>query len=264
MPGSIAVFDSETATLLLTIPVPARSDRYPLFDLGTFYWTSDGSRLIELVPGVVRMWDARPAYNPDARALARQLLTLDRTWSRPPSQHAIPLADEVVENIRADLSLDPELRRSAIEEVHRVGDRDIAELCRTSREAVERSDRPRHEYQRALRSAEVAARFAPWSAYCLGILAMASYRTDDHAGALEALDRARSLRPELSPDELVFKAMALHRLGRTAEAAAVADSLRAHPALSPEGELKMLMTELESVLRQPIASTQTPPERNTR
>jgi hypothetical protein len=87
---------------------------------------------------------------------------------------------------------------------------------------------------------------------------MAQFRTNDYSGTLATLARIASLRPEPLPPELVFKAMALHRLGKTIEAEAVAEILRAQAATSSDEEMKRLMTELELVLRAPAASVRKP------
>ena len=53
--------------------------------------------------------------------------------------------------------------------------------------------------------------------------------------------------------------MALHRLGRAAEAAAVAEGLRAETATSTDAVLQALLNELEGVLRTPVASPRKSP-----
>ena len=251
---SLEVFDGDTAASLLTVAAPEGSVLYHT----ELLWSSDGSRLIEAGSGTIRIWDARPTYNHEARTLARRLLGLGRGLfgNLPLMPGQSRLAEEVIENIRHDVSLDREIQRATIAEAQKIGDRDLMSLCGDSREVVVRSDRSQREYQRAVRMSEVVARFAPWSAYCIGVLGMAEYRTNDNAGALNAFARTAPLRPEPLPAELVFKAMALHRLGRSAEAAAVTEGLRAE---STDAELKALISELEGVLRTPVASPRKTP-----
>ncbi len=257
MQDSLGVFDADTAALLLTIANPTTKGGVAFLSL-QLQWTADGSRLIEEDSGVVHVWDSRPTYNREARTLARRLLGLNVYFDRRPWQGQPSIAEEVIEEISGNASLDPELRRAAIAEVQKIGDRNIDSLCSDSRAAAMRSDGSQLEYRRAVRMSEVGARFAPWSADCIGILGMAKYRTNDYAGALDTFALTAPLRPAPRPPELVFKAMALHRLGRTAEAAAAADGLRAEPATSSDAELKALMSELETMLRTTGAAARKP------
>ena len=163
-----------------------------------------------------------------------------------------------IEELRKDASLDPEKRRAAIEEVERVGDRDVFTLCGQSKETAVRPNASPAEYRQALHNAMTASRLIPWSASCLGAISMAMYRVGDYTGTLNTLARTLPIRSETPAVELVFRGMALHRLGRTVEAAGVAQSLRAQAATSNDAELKALMNELESVLRTQVAPAQKP------
>jgi hypothetical protein len=156
---------------------------------------------------------------------------------------------DIEQQLRSDGSMDPAFRSDVIEEIGRIGDRDLVALAHDSAEVVTRRDATADEYQRALRNARRAVQLAPWSAYCIGVLGMAQYRIGDDPGALDRLGQAASLRGEALAAESVFRTMALNRLGRATEAAAVAEGLRAETATSSDTELKTLLRELEEMLR---------------
>ena len=77
---------------------------------------------------------------------------------------------------------------------------------------------------------------------------MSKSRTADLTGTLEVLATMWRLSAKPALPELLFKAMALHRLGRTTEAEAVRREVKAQMATSTDDELKGLITEMESVL----------------
>jgi tetratricopeptide (TPR) repeat protein len=140
--------------------------------------------------------------------------------------------------------MDPMLRRRVIDEIRKIGDRDVVMLCTDSAAIVVRRDATREEYQKGLRNAARGTELAPWAAFCVGTLGIAKYRLEDYDGALAAFDQAKRIRGEASASELAVTAMAFQRLGRRSEAAAVSDELRkgGHP---PEGDLA---AELASIM----------------
>ena len=97
---------------------------------------------------------------------------------------------DIEQEVQRDATIDPVGRSAAVEELRRIGDRDVAKLCAESAAITMRPDARDEAYQRALRNAARATQLAPWSAYCIGVHGMARYRTGDYAGALETLERA--------------------------------------------------------------------------
>ena len=249
----IEVFDLTSLDRLLVVstPRPPRSVRF----------SSGGSKLVEIEGPVLRVLDAEPAYNPDVRAAVTQLLMVRPTRERPSvsqtdtersTGQAPPSAvwvHDIEQQVHSDENLDPAFRRAVIDELRRVGDRDVVALCNDAAKIVVRRDATSDEYRRGLRNAERATQLAPWSAFCVGTLGMAKYRIRDDAGALEFLNRAKAVRGKALRAELAFEAMALRRLGRTAEALAVSDEF--HKTSSEAGLVpNELATELASVLSQ--------------
>ena len=211
---------------------------------------------------MLRVLDALPAYNPDVRTAVRQLLMMRTpigrsSVSQTTTGHSIvqglPSAvwvHDIEQQVQSDESLDAAFRDSVINELRRVGDRDVVALCNDAAGIIGRRDATGDEYRRGLRNAERATQLAPWSAYRVGTLGMAKYRIRDDVGALEFLNRARAVRGEALRAELAFEAMALQRLGRTTEALAVSD--RFHKTRSEtESVPNELVTELASALSQP-------------
>ena len=249
----LELFDLISLDRLLVIPTqrPPRSVRF----------SSDGSKLVEIEGPVLRVLDALPAYNPDVRTAVRQLLMMRTpigrsSVSQTTTGHSIvqglPSAvwvHDIEQQVQSDESLDAAFRDSVINELRRVGDRDVVALCDDAAGIIVRRDATDDEYRRGLRNAERATQLAPWSAYCVGTLGMAKYRIRDDVGALEFLNRARAVRGEALRAELAFEAMALQRLGRTTEALAV--SVRFHKTRrETESVPNELVTELAAALSQ--------------
>ena len=215
-------------------------------------FSADGIRLVILERGLVRALEARSTYDPQVRTMVRQLLfdsphffslELSGVFTR---ERPLWVYD-VERRVRRDVNIAPEMQRAIIDELRRIGDGDVVALCNDAAEISVRRDASTEEYQRGLRNAERATQLAPWSAFCTGRLEWPSTRVQDYEGALEALDRARQIRARPLPSELAVQAMALQRLGRTAEALVVARQLWTAPNRS-EGEMTTLMAELESVV----------------
>src|SRR5262249_12985230 len=122
--------------------------------------------------------------------------------------------DEIVERIRADLTLDEAVRREAIELAEASGER-AAHLNRAARAAV-RDPRPDPAARdRALKQAETACRLVPYEPGFQTTLGMALYRAGRYDEASHAFTRADQLRTALDDRtraiRLAFRAMAEHR-----------------------------------------------------
>jgi hypothetical protein len=145
------------------------------------------------------------------------------------------------------------MRGAILDEITRMGDRDVVALCLDAREIVVRRDATVDLYQQALRNSFRATQLAPWSAYCVGVFGMAKYRTGDYSGAIETLESASAAKPENLSAGLAFTAMSLQRLGHTAEAKAVAEKLWSRTATSTDVQLANVLAELDLVLGSPPA-----------
>jgi serine/threonine protein kinase/WD40 repeat protein len=245
----LRVFDPATGTLLLTVAVSKTPTSVGVRTPNTILrFTVDGSRLILASALGLNILEARTDYSPDARATARSLIGPGLT--RFQSSAGVQLADEVIDEINANQALDPEVRRLAIEEVRQIGNWDLAALCHSSRSIAARPGLTRNEYARALRMAEAVNRGAPWSSYCVGVSALAMYRTGDYDGTLKRLEAVLLLRPELLPAEIAVKAMALVALGRRTEAESAVTMLDTKPDAiqSADEESLALIKELRSLV----------------
>jgi WD40 repeat protein len=239
--AGIRIFELGTLTSVLTIPADTAT--------GLLQFSLDGLRLIQLSGAGVRVFDSRHAYSPDVRLIVSQL----GSDGRPPGSGFWPVED-LVDRVRLNASMNPALREAVVDELERFGDRDVVALCHEGRQIVTRQNETRQNYERALRRLSRATTLAPWSAYCVGMLGTAKFRLGDDAGALETLAKAATLRIEPLPieplpSELAVTAMALHRLGRTSEAAAVAGRLKLEVVTSTDDDLRRFVVEMESVLQ---------------
>ena len=217
----VDLFDLATLQRVLAIPEDAPSVRGSIMQ-----FSADGSRLVIVDGGLVKALDARPSYDPELRTKVREALRtsvpeLAIFRTSPMWVH------DVEQQVTKDTALSPDLRRTVIAEIRRIGDRDVVRLCGDSADIVMRREATQEEYQRAVRNAARGVELAPWSAFCVGTLGMAKYRVQDFDGALEALNKARTIRGVTRISEVAFGAMALQRLGRRAEALSMAAEFRA-------------------------------------
>jgi WD40 repeat protein len=131
-------------------------------------------------------------------------------------------------------------------------------LNNVSWEMVRVPNRSKEEYERALRQAEEACRLEPNVGYYLNTLGVAQYRAGRYADAVVTLVRSERLNstPKRGPfpADLAFLAMAHHRLGHAAEAAACLDRLRKvmkTGGWQSDPEAKGFLREVESLIATP-------------
>jgi serine/threonine protein kinase/WD40 repeat protein len=244
--AGVEVFDFQSLDRLLVMSTPDRPQ--------VLRFSPDGSRLVATTSSKIRVFDARPEYDPEVRAIIRELGRRPSPGSNAFSSVGpvsplgpLPLfrwVYDMEQDLQLNKDMDPILRRRVIDEITKIGDRDVEALCKGSAAIVVRRDATREQYQQALRNAARGTELAPWAAFCVGTLGIAKYRVEDYDGALAGFDRAKRIRGEARPSELAVAAMAFQRLGRRNEAAAVFDELRkgGHP---PEGDLA---AELASIM----------------
>jgi WD40 repeat protein len=237
---AVKVFATDGAAPVLTIAAP------PPF-AGTFRWTSDGTRLMELHQTLM-VWDSRRSRDPAGATMARRMLGLDVLWNRSGSEQPVALTEDVLNTLNQDGRMDPAFREVVAEHIRTIGDRDVSGLCTKARTMVLSQGQTHADYQMARRMAMRSVHWAPWSGYCVGVLGMAHFRVGEYQSALQTLERAASVdRRPLLPEELAFKGMTLYRLGRSAEAADAERDLK--KANSTGADLERLVAEMESMVR---------------
>jgi tetratricopeptide (TPR) repeat protein len=123
---------------------------------------------------------------------------------------------EVIDRLKADKALDESVREMALQIANARPWEDTKKLERESFEAVRSPGGQIEAYRLALGKAEMANRLEPNNQDILFILGVAQYRVGAYQDALATLMECENWRP----GPLTFKAMALHQLGRAAEARA--------------------------------------------
>jgi WD40 repeat protein len=251
--GTIAVYDTKTGKQLFSTRGDAARatsmafspDAKRLFSAGSdrairVWSTSHGEQLLNLrdhdrpisalvvmpdgtaiasasLDGTIKVWEAKPRrdgsfLDRDRVEQARRIV--DELYE----EHEF--AAEVMESLRADVSLDSSTRSIAQQIVNARG-----ELAWTLNNrclaVVRRSDYDMETYQLAVRRAEAACRASPESWRFLPTLGMALYRAGEYDRALKTLRNAQTISEHTfgvaDPSILAFAAMTLHRLGRSDE-----------------------------------------------
>ena len=190
-------------------------------------FTPDGSRILSgSADGTVRVWESRLVHGADAALLVERLRT------------ALRFSSDVVDRVRTDSTLDSDLRTAALAIAEARGD-DPSVLNQESWRAVKASGLVQGAYEVALRRALLANEAAPWNLPFIQTLGAAYYRLNRYEDCLRTMAQAAGLRyppgpngrSEPGPYEIVFSAMAHHRLGHRDDARAALDRVR--PMLSP-------------------------------
>jgi hypothetical protein len=181
-------------------------------------WVVSGSH-----DGSVRVWDVELTQEEWHGPHARQIVD-DRF-------DELLLRSEVLESLRTDPKLGPEVRSAALALALEF-EEDANELYRQAFNVLVEPNRRPEEYARAVARAEAACAVLPeWTGKLFG-LGMAHYRAGRYAEASETLRRADELSRQRSPgfDEspivVSFRAMAAYQLGRRDEARQLLAHLR--------------------------------------
>jgi len=190
-------------------------------------FTPDGSRIVSgSGDGTVRVWESSLVHGADAALLVGRL------------RAALRFSSDVVDRVRTDSTLDSDLRTAALAIAEARGD-DPSVLNQESWRAVKASGLVPGAYEVALRRALLANEAAPWNLPFIQTLGAAYYRLNRYEECLRTMAQAAGLRyppgpngrTEPGPFEIVFSAMAHHRLGHRDDARAALDQVR--PMLSP-------------------------------
>ena len=191
--------------------------------------TPDGTRIISgSADGTVRVWESRLAHDADAALLVGRL------------RATLRFSADIMDRVRADSAVDPNVRTAALAVTEARGD-DPSVLNQESWQAVKASGFVQGAYEVALRRALLANEAAPWNLPFIQTLGAAYYRLNRYEDCLRTMARAARLRypwgpagwarSEPGPYEIIFNAMAHHRLGHRDEARAALERVR--PMLTP-------------------------------
>jgi WD40 repeat protein/serine/threonine protein kinase len=207
-------------------------------------FTPDGTRILSgSADGTVRVWESRLVYDADAALLVGKL------------RATLRFSADIMDRVRADSTVDPNVRTTALAVTEARGD-DPSVLNQESWRAVKASGLVQGAYEVALRRALLANEAAPWNLLFIQTLGAAYYRLNRYEDCLRTMAQAAGLRypsdtgwvrSEPGPFEIVFSAMAHHRLGHRDEARAALDRVR--PMLSPrDPDLQRLFEEATALI----------------
>jgi dipeptidyl aminopeptidase/acylaminoacyl peptidase len=256
--GRVVVWDTETGAQVLTLSGYNAQVNGVAFD-------PRGLRIASAsIDGTIRLWDAVTgeevftlrghggsvlgvSFSPDGTQIATASVDMTiKIWESTRSSTDVlrkreivalvaslferfPLQAEVIEHLRADVTLTPPARETALE-VAAGQQEDPGDLDSAAWKIAISPDRPSQEYDRALRYAEAANRLRPDSGTFMKGLGVAQYRTGKYADAVETLTRTDPVFPARAggsvPTNLAFIAMAHHRLGHFPEAREALAQLR--------------------------------------
>jgi WD40 repeat protein/serine/threonine protein kinase len=193
---------------------------------GSGAFTPDGSRILSgSGDGTVRVWESRLVHDADATLLVRRL------------RATLRFSSDVMDRVRTDSTLDPKVRMAALALAETRGD-DPSVLNQESWRTVKTSGLARTAYEVALRRALLASEAAPWHLPFMQTLGAAYYRLARYDDCLRTMARVAGLRyaptpgptgslqSEPAPYEILFSAMAHHRLRHRDEARAALDQVR--------------------------------------
>ena len=208
-------------------------------------FTPDGNRIVSgSADGTVRVWESGGVHDADAALLVGTL------------RSTLRFSTDVMDRVRTDSTLDPKVKAAALAMAEARGD-DPSVLNQESWRVVKAADRPRGAYEVALRRAGLANEAAPWNLSFIQTLGAAYYRLERYDESLLTMTRAaglryeagstRWLRSEPGAYEIIFMAMAHHRLGHREEARAALDRVR--PMLSSrDADVQALFEEATALI----------------
>jgi hypothetical protein len=208
--------------------------------------SSDGATIATWDRAVLRFWNSESHYSVEAR-ITTDLLRGTGLMSL-----------DAISALTADSSMDPALRREALQYVSAQGEKP-SDVSAAAWRIVSTPVNTLDAYTRAVAMAEAGWRGAPWEGESLTTLAAAYYRTGRYAESLATLDAAarlsipigRGLQARTNPADLAFSAMANQRLGRSEEARRALEQLEALLKGAPNAppEITALAVEAATVVR---------------
>jgi WD40 repeat protein len=166
---------------------------------------------------------------------------------------------EVINQLQQGATLDPAIRTLALQiaRSRKWEDREKVEneLEREAWKVIVTPDMDAQAYRVALAKAEKASSWEPNDPPVLGTLGAARYRAGLYEDALKTLAKAAKMLSDAGevpdPTDLAFKAMTLHKIGRTEEAKAALEQLRQlckEEQFAEHEEGQTLLAEAEGVI----------------
>src|SRR5581483_3155384 len=183
----------------------------------------------------------------DVRAEREAAIELERAF------RDLGFKDDVASYVKDRAPLGDAARRAALDWLPRISD-DPSWLSESAWKLVATTPTP-DECRRALRLAETARRMRPDDGIILNTLGVAQYRAGKYGEAVETLRRSGEVRNH-QPADMIFLAMALHRLGRAEEARATLTRIREMMTQSRrtvDAETKRFLAEAEALIDPPAA-----------
>lgn len=204
---SIKLWDVATGQELYTIREHRSNVRSIAYSPDGLWLASGG------MDEVLRIHDGRPVS--DFVNAEREAIGVIRTLLAKPM-----LRDDVVPTLENDKTISDEVRRIAKELAGRYSD-DHERLNGGAWTIVARPDRPKDEYEKALKWIRVAVKLRPKERTYVNTLGVALYRTGDYpkaeAALLQSINLAERQNQE-DPSDCAFLAMIFHRRGQTEDA----------------------------------------------
>ena len=223
--------------------------------IGSVAFSPDGRQLVSFgAPrGNLAIWDTTKL---DGESLQRRQTAVLARREAEALFASLTLKSDVLDYLQVDRNLPEHIRLAVVAAVERQ-EENPNELAHRSWETVRFPDVQPQRLRLALRVSERAHELAPNHAGILNTLGVAQYRLRRLEDALVSLTRAKELRGW--PQDLAFRAMVLHELGRVDEATAqfveLCEAMTMHH-YARDDTMQAHLLEAENVLRMTCGSLQ--------
>jgi len=243
--GTAKIWDATTGTELLTL--------HAQFQVFSVAFSLDGKTLaVGGTNGTIVIWESSPpGEGYEARKIGADAMKLvDELHQKYGFYH------DSISQLLGNVTLVPSVQKLALQTVNSRKWEDVDRLVKEAREIVSLPDKANAEYRVALTKAQQANSWEPNDPAILITLAAVQYRVGSYENTLKTLTKSEGILSDAGEDpdpwNLVFKGMALHRVGRTEEAKAALEQLRelckkeAH--LAWDMEVQGLLAEAERLI----------------
>ncbi len=214
--GTVKIWDVTAGVELMTLPGE---------DVYRVAFSPDGSSIAALYWEGLILWETtKPSGGYGLRETAREARALVNKLYEKHGYYY-----EVINRLQNENVLDETIRKLALPIANSRCWWDVYKLNEESWKVVSSPDANEVTYREALNKSEKAVCLNPHRNF-LNTLGVAQYRVGENQTALVTLSRADKLRTDSNepsaPEDLVFIAMSLHKLGRIEEAKATLERLR--------------------------------------